>query len=78
MCEPSLDTMFEHRSIPWNKVIGLRNRMVHDYPGTNHDVLWDVIEQDLPRLKETCEEYCAARGTTPQEIASLYPDDIVV
>ena len=72
----SIDTMFEYRDIPWNKVIGLRNRMVHDYPGTNSGVLWDVIEHDLPALRDVCVDYCMKRGLTPQQLVDAYPDDL--
>lgn len=72
----SIDTMFEYKHIPWNKVIGLRNRMVHDYPGTNHDILWDVMHSDLPALRVMCEDYCKKNNTTPEKLMSLYPDDI--
>ena len=72
----SIDTMFEYRNIPWKKVIGLRNRMVHDYPGTDHDLLWSVISDDLSSLREMCEDYCGKRETTPQDLVNLYPDDI--
>lgn len=72
----SIDTMFDYKVIPWNKVIGLRNRMVHDYPGTNNSVLWDVIQNDLPALRNMCEDYCSAHNMTPEQLMSLYPDDI--
>ena len=60
----SVDTMFEYRNIPWNKVIGLHNGMVHDYSGTEHDLLWDVISDDSTSLREMCEDYCGERKIT--------------
>lgn len=38
--------------IPWNKIIGLRNRMVHDYGSIRYDIVWDTIKRDLPIFKE--------------------------
>lgn len=72
----SIDTMFEYRDIPWKKVIGLRNRMVHDYPGTNSGILWDVIQNDLPALRHMCERFCAKQNLAPQQLADMYPDDL--
>jgi uncharacterized protein with HEPN domain len=40
-----------HPGIPWSQIIGMRNVLVHDYFGIDLDVVWRVIERDLPRLK---------------------------
>jgi uncharacterized protein with HEPN domain len=37
-------------SIPWPEVIGLRNRLIHGYDQVDFDILWDVIQIDLPSL----------------------------
>ena len=31
---------------------GLRNRIVHDYEGVNLMLVWEIITEDLPELKE--------------------------
>lgn len=36
--------------IDWGKIIGMRNRLIHDYTNINLDVLWDVITYQLPPL----------------------------
>ena len=41
-----------HKNIPWHKVRGLRNRLVHDYEGVNLELVWDIIEGDLKALRE--------------------------
>ena len=33
----------------------LRNRIVHDYDGIDFYMIWDIIRQDLPVLKEKLE-----------------------
>jgi len=38
--------------IPWLKMRGLRNRIVHDYEGVNLNLIWEIIETDLKILKE--------------------------
>lgn len=49
-----IDEKFEedHPQIPWRQLYGLRNRIVHDYEGVNLKLVWEIIETDLPDLKE--------------------------
>lgn len=40
-----------HSEIEWRKIIGLRNRIVHHYFGVDLDIIWVIIQQDLPPLE---------------------------
>ncbi len=42
-----------HKEIPWSQIYGLRNRIVHDYEGVNFVLVWEIICNDLPELRET-------------------------
>ena len=42
--------MDAHDTIPWHKIRGLRNRIVHNYEGVDFLLVWDVINGDLPDL----------------------------
>ncbi len=46
----------ELKSIPWNQIYGLRNRIVHGYDGVNLQIVWDTIKEDLPKLEEEIKE----------------------
>jgi uncharacterized protein with HEPN domain len=37
--------------IPWHKIIGMRNILVHGYFEIDLDVVWDAVQQDVPPLK---------------------------
>ena len=39
-----------HPHIPWDKIIGMRHKVVHDYMHVNYDIVWDVVTVDLPPL----------------------------
>ena len=40
-----------HANVPWAQIAGLRNRIVHDYFGLDWEIIWHVIECELPELK---------------------------
>ena len=45
------DFRAQHPEIEWRKIIGLRNRIVHDYFNIDIEIVWEIIQKDLPNLK---------------------------
>jgi len=41
-----------HPEIDWKGIIGLRNRIAHEYFGISVSIVWEIIKSDLPALKE--------------------------
>jgi uncharacterized protein with HEPN domain len=46
------DVKDSHPHIPWALIKGMRNRLIHEYFGTDLPVVWNVIKNDLPGLKD--------------------------
>ncbi len=36
--------------IPWSAILGMKNRLIHDYNRVNTAIIWNVIFQELPDL----------------------------
>ena len=46
----SRDFMQENQDIPWTKIIGLRNKIVHDYGEILTDRIWLIASESIPEL----------------------------
>ena len=46
----SLETREAHPDIPWRKVTGMRNRLVHAYFDIDLQLVWGTVQSDLPEL----------------------------
>jgi uncharacterized protein with HEPN domain len=46
----SEDTRAAIANVPWPQIVGLRNRLIHGYDRVDLDVLWKIVQQDLPAL----------------------------
>jgi uncharacterized protein with HEPN domain len=41
-----------HGEVPWQRVSGVRHRIVHDYSGLDYELLWQVATVFAPELAE--------------------------
>lgn len=46
----SSELRYRHQEIPWAMIAGFRNRIVHAYMDIDPDLVWSVIEDDLPAI----------------------------
>jgi uncharacterized protein with HEPN domain len=56
----SPDFSVQHPGIPWQEVVGMRHKVVHDYLGVDEDIVWQVVIEDLPPLVVLLERILAA------------------
>ena len=45
-------TRTAHPEIPWRYMADMRNKVIHDYFRTDIEVVWDVVTNDLPPLRQ--------------------------
>jgi len=41
----------KYPNVPWKKIAGLRDIIIHSYFNINLDITWEIIKKDLPDLK---------------------------
>src|SRR5579859_3511452 len=46
----SEETRLHAPEVPWSQIVGMRNRLVHDYGRVDRDILWDAVRVDVPAL----------------------------
>jgi uncharacterized protein with HEPN domain len=44
------DERTQYPQIPWGQIVGLRNRLIHGYDSVDFDILWQIVNHDLPPL----------------------------
>jgi uncharacterized protein with HEPN domain len=41
----------KYPEVPWKKMAGMRDRLVHEYFGIDLEILWETAKEDVPQLK---------------------------
>lgn len=45
-----IEFQMEHPEIEWGQIISFRNRLIHGYDSIDFDIIWSIIQSDLPEL----------------------------
>jgi len=52
----SQDLKKKYPQIPWKKLAGVRDRLIHHYFGVNYDIVWVIVKEELPEIISIIEE----------------------
>ena len=49
-------TQKKYENLPWQAMKGTRNRVIHEYDSVQIDIIWDIVQKDLPVLVKELEK----------------------
>lgn len=55
----SEDAKSRQPHVPWKQIAGMGDKVIHDYFGVNLEIVWGVVEKDLPQLAEAIRDLLA-------------------
>ena len=50
------DVRAKYNSIPWKDIVGMRNKITHNYFKIDYEIVWNVVKEKLPALKIQVEQ----------------------
>lgn len=49
----------EHPGAPWRQIRGMRNIVAHSYGTVDPEITWEILTEDIPKLKTYCKQIIA-------------------
>lgn len=57
-----IDVRDENEAIPWRQIAGTRDRLIHAYDRIDLDILWTIVQDQLPPLIDGLDELLERLG----------------
>jgi uncharacterized protein with HEPN domain len=49
----------KYADVPWEDMVGMRSKLIHDYFGVDLNVVWRTVHEDLPPLRDAVAQILA-------------------
>jgi uncharacterized protein with HEPN domain len=59
----SPETREAHPEVPWNDIVGTRNRLIHGYEDVDLNIVWQIVKEDVPELLRKLQNIVGEKGT---------------
>jgi len=46
----------KYKELPWKKMTGMRDKLIHDYSGVDVEILWKAVKENIPPLKKSIQK----------------------
>ena len=56
------ETRLAHPEVPWKKIVGMRNRLVHGYFQVDLERVWNTVQLDIPSLIHILEPFVSPKS----------------
>lgn len=50
------DLKKEKADVPWQDIMDMRNKIIHEYFGVDLELVWEVVKKEVPTLKDQVNE----------------------
>ena len=67
-----VDIRKRYKDIPWAQIVGLRHRLIHGYFVIDYDIVWNIIDKEIPDLKIRMKKIF--KGLMGVKHETIYPD----
>lgn len=49
----------QYPDIPWQRMAGMRDRIIHGYDAIDYQIVWDAVKQEIPQVKPHLQQILA-------------------